>query len=49
MTTISRKEMLDLLDHIRKEEVCDEKEDSLIKMIAREILLFKTYEVEGND
>jgi len=49
MTTISRKEVLDLLDHIRKEEVCDQKEDDLIRLIAQEILRFNTYEVEQND
>lgn len=49
MKTISRKEMLDLLDHIRKEGVCDEKKDGLIRTIAREILLLKTYEVENDD
>ena len=46
MTTISRKEIFDLLDHFRKEEVRNEKEDIFIKALAAEILTLKTYEVE---
>jgi len=49
LTTISRKELFDILEHVRIEEVCDPKEDALIKMIAREILLLDTYEVEKDD
>ena len=49
MTYISRKELFDLLNSIREEEVSNEREDSLLRLIAKEILLMKTVEVEDKN
>ena len=46
MTYISRKEVFDILDHFHKEEVRNENEDLLIKMLAKKLFQLKTYEIE---
>ena len=49
MTCISRKEVFDLLDHFRQEQVTNENEDLLIRMLAKELLQLKTYEIEKEE
>jgi len=49
MTYISRKELLDFLNYLRKEEVSNEQEDCLLRLIAKEILLMKPVEIEDED
>ena len=49
MTYISRKEVFDILDHFHKEEVRNENEDSLIKMLAKELFQLKTYEIDSEE
>lgn len=46
MTCISRKEVFDILDHFRQEQVTNENEDLLIRMLAKELLQLKTYEID---
>ena len=49
MTCISRKEVFDILDHFRQEQVTNENEDLLIRMLAKELLQLKTYEIEEKE
>ena len=48
-TYISRKMLFNLLDNLREDEVKNKEEESLLRLIASEVLQFPTVELEEKE